>query len=484
MSSIKKKQQLPERHPSDTPKEWLQHIFEHSPALVYMTDNKGTFLDINEAGAKMLGATSRSDLVGKVSAVTLYANQKDRSLFQHILRKKGFVPDFETCFRRLDKSLFEVRITAATRRDDNGKVIGFEGFITDITDKKKTEETLRESEETYRTIVENSLAGLSIHQNGRNQFVNRRYAEMLGFDDPGYLVGRHFWEFIHPEDRAMVRQRGLLREKEQFLPNQYVVRFLKKDKKSFFWAEMQATHATYMGMPAAVANFVDISAGKRAEEEIRNLSRRLVEVREEERKMMAMDLHDQMGQRLTAIYFELEMLQKMLLPNDIEQKVRTERLISSVAELADKVRKNITYLRPDILNFTVLAPVLERLIHEFKDRHPEIQVNFQALGLKRRLNPEIELVLFRTVQESLTNIAKHANATSVEVICTYNHPTVIIIIRDNGIGYSPMTKSSKNNPDRGLGLLSMKERIVSYGGKFDITSKPGKGTTIRAEIPA
>ena len=408
-----------------------------------MTDYKGIFLDINEAGVKMLGAGSRADLIGKVSALTFYSNPKDRSRFQQILKKKGFVQDFETRFRRLDKSLFEVRITATTRRNARGKVTGFEGFITDITDKKKTEKALRDSEETYRTIVENSLAGLSIHQNGRNQFVNRRYAEMLGFDDPGYLVGRPFWEFIHPEDRAMVRQRGLLREKGQFLPNQYVVRFLKKDKKSYFWAEMRATHATYMGMPAAVANFVDISASKRAEEEIRNLSRRLVEVREDERKIMAMDLHDQMGQSLTAIYFELEMLQKKVPPDEIAQKARTERLISSVAELADKVRKNITYLRPDILNYMVLSPVLERLIHEFKGRHPEIEVNFQALGLKRRLNPEIELVIYRTVQESLTNIAKHANATSVEVICTYNHPMVIIIIRDNGIGYSPMSKTSK-----------------------------------------
>jgi signal transduction histidine kinase len=148
------------------------------------------------------------------------------------------------------------------------------------------------------------------------------------------------------------------------------------------------------------------------------------------------------------------------------------------------VRKTTSYLRPDLLDHLGLVPTLEWFIHEFNMRWPDIRTEFQALGLKRRLPQQIEIVLYRIFQECLTNISKHAKATRVEIMLTYSHPRVIFTIRDNGVGYkrSPQPSSSAG-PARGIGLPSMRERVASCGGTIDIASVPGKGTAIRASIP-
>ena len=114
----------------------------------------------------------------------------------------------------------------------------------------------------------------------------------------------------------------------------------------------------------------------------------------------------------------------------------------------------------------------------------EMEVDFQTLGLKKRLNPKIELALYRLFQECMTNISKHAKATRVEIMLTYSHPRVIFIVRDNGVGHDPSKRgAAAGKAPGGIGLLSMRERVASLGGSIDIASSPGKGTTIRAEIP-
>lgn len=485
---MNKDTQQPSNHPQKsalkTPQKWIRHIFERSPALVYVTNYDGIFLDINAAGIAMLGGGSREDFIGKVSIRSFYANQEDRARFQELVAEQGFIQEFETQFRRIGGTLFDVRISGSIRQTSVGKIIGYEGFIVDITDRKQAERALKESEEKYRTVVENSLSAILVHQDGRFKFANQRCADITGYGSPDELLGRYFWEFVHPEDRAVVKERGLMREKGQMTPEHYSFRILEKDGRTIRWAEMRATHAMYMGKPAVVANFIDVTKSKRAEEEIRQLSSRLVKVREEERKMFAADLHDEVGQILTAMHFELDALRKSLPPEAAGRGKRYEKLVRNVEMLADIIRKTTSHLRPDILDMMVLVPALSRHIEEFKCSQPGIHVDFKALGLKKRLSPEIELAVYRIVQESLTNIAKHARATAVGIILTYSHPQVILTVRDNGLGHPAADGSRRKRVHgEGIGLLTMRERAVSLGGSFDVSFAPGKGTTIRAEIP-
>ncbi len=452
--------------------------------MVYLSDTAGVILDMNEAGIAMLGYDAPDDVLGLDSARHLYVEPDDRLRFLKTIEQTGSVQDFETQFRHRDGTILDVRITATTRRNGKGRIEGYEGFVLDVTDRKRAERALQESEEKYRTVVENSLSAIFIHQQGIFRFVNQRLAEMLGYDSAEEILGRHFWEFVHPDDQPLVKARGLSREKSQVFPRQYTFRAIKKDG-STSWVDLRATHATYLGQSAVVGNCIDITQSKIAEEEIHHLSRRLIEVSEEEKKRLAADLHDEFGQALTSLHFDLEALQASLSDEFTEQKQRCGGLLQRVEMLADSVRKTTSYLRPDLLDHLGLVPTLEWFIHEFNVRRPDIRTEFEALGLKKRLTQQIEIVLYRIFQECLTNISKHAKATHVEIMLTYSHPRVIFTIRDNGIGYetSPQPASAAG-PARGIGLLSMRERVASCGGTLDITSIPGKGTTIRAAIPA
>ncbi|MEI7636868.1 MAG: PAS domain S-box protein [Syntrophus sp. (in: bacteria)] len=461
----------------------FRHIFEHSPAMVYLSDTAGFILDMNEAGVTMLGYDAPEEVLGLEAAHHLYAEPGDRLRFLETIEQTGSVQDFETRFRRRDGTIVDVRITATTRRNGKGRIEGYEGFVLDVTDRKRTEQALQESEEKYRTVVENSLSAIFIHQQGVFRFVNHRFAEMLGYDTTEEVIGRRFWEFVHPDDRSLVKERGLNREKSQVFPLQYTLRAIKKDE-STIWVDLRATHAAYLGQSAVVGNCIDITQSKASEEEIHHLSRRLIEVSEEEKKGLAADLHDEFGQALTSLHFDLEALQSSISDELTEQKKRCSGLLQRVEMLADSVRKTTSYLRPDLLDHLGLVPTLEWFIHEFNVRWPDIRLEFQALGLKKRLNQQIEIVLYRIFQECLTNISKHARATQVEIMLTYSHPRVIFTIRDNGIGYkTAIHPSSPVGPARGIGLLSMRERVASCGGTIDIASIPGKGTTIRASIP-
>jgi len=479
MDKTKRDSDHSEKNFVKAPRQWLKHIFEHSPAMVYLTDPDGVILDMNEAGIRMLGYDSRDEVVGLEAAHHIYADPGDRKLYLETIEKTGSVQDFETRFQHNDGTIIDVSITGTTSRNTNGELEGYEGFIIDVTDRKRTERALQDSEEKYRTVVENSLSAIFIHQGGLFQFVNQRFAEMLGYNSPKEIIRMPFWEIVHPEDRTMVKERGLMREKSEILPTRYIFRTVKKDGITV-WVDMRATHATYMGKSAVVGNLIDITQSKKAEEEIYNLSRRLIEVSEEEKKRLAADLHDEFGQALTSLHFNLEVMQGSIPVELMEPKKQCDGLIQIVERLADSVRKTTSYLRPDLLDHLGLVPTLEWYIHEFTDRWPEIQVEFQVLGLKKRLNPEMELVLYRIFQECLTNIYKHAKAKRIEIILTYSHPRVIFIIRDDGIGYE---QTRKGKSSRGIGIPSMKERVASLGGSVDISSTPGRGTTIRADLP-
>lgn len=460
-----------------------RHIFEHSPVTVYRSDYNGVILDVNKAGVRALGYKNRNELIGQEASRFLYVNPDDRNRFQNIINKKGFVRDFETQFRRKNGEIVDVQLTSTARRNRRGEIDGYEGFILDITMRKQAERALLDSEEKYRTVAENSLAAIYIYQKKRFCYANHRVVELLGYDSPEEIIGKEFWLTVHPDDRQMVKERGLKREKTDFLPDNYPCRVLKKDG-SPIWIELRATHSTYLGQPAVIGNFIDISQSKRAEEEIRHLTRRLIEAGENERKRVAADLHDEFGQTLTSLHFDLEALQKSIPAQAKEQISKFNVLISKVEKLADVVRKTTSYIRPDVLDHLGLIPALEWYINEYMQRHPGIKIKMEVIGLKKRLNPETETVLYRISQECLANVKKHAKASLVNIMLTYSYPWIIFIVRDNGVGFKQSEGGlPKKKKYQGIGLLSMRERVTSLRGKIDITSAPRKGTTIRIELP-
>ncbi len=462
--------------------EKYRHLFEKSPVSIYITDRNGIILNINPACLELLGYVSYSHLCGK-TLESFFTDPEDWEKYLKQLDKNNSIKEFETRFCQKNGDIIDVRMTAAVRSSLTGKLSGYEGFITDITELKLNEREHLKTEEKYRTILENSLAGIYMFQDGgKFSYVNSRLIKMLGYDNDDNIVGEHFWEFIHPDDREMVRERGLAREQAEISPRHYPFRILHKDGTTV-WVDMRASRTTYMGNPAVVGNFINITKIKQAEEQIRKLSRKLIDIIEEERKSLAADLHDEFGQALTSLKFDMEKLQKKLTDKTLEEADICTRAIEKISGLAETIRATTSRLRPDLLDHLGLVPTLEWYIENFKKQRSKIKIRFQAIGFKKRLNPNIEIVLYRIFQESINNILKHSGANEIDIKLTYSHPKVFFSCMDDGKGFEVTENGLPKDETMGIGLLSMRERADSIGGEFKLKSVINKGTIVRVELP-
>lgn len=461
-----------------------RHLFEKSPIMIYVTDRKGQIINMNQAGIEMMGYTCLEEIRGKKFQNFFFKDRTDFENYEHLIQRDGVVKSFETQMKQKDGTILSVNLTGAVRNSVTSKLKGYEGFATNISTRIETEKQLKESEGKYRAILDNSLAAIYMFQNeGYFSFVNKRLIHLLGYDNENEILGKKFWEFVTPEDRELVKKRGLQRERAEIQPRQYPFKMIKKDG-SILWVDMRSSHAAYMGIPAAVGNFIDISKEKKAQEEIQMLSRKLIEGIEEERRSLASDLHDEFGQALTLLQFDMESLQKTI-PENLKTPIKVcDRIMDQIQKLAEKIRNTTSRLRPDLLDHLGLIPTLEWYIEDFNSRVKEIIIDFQAVGFKRRVSPQVEIVIYRVFQEALNNITKHSKADRVNIKLTSSHPNVFFMIHDNGIGFNQENDGMPQaGVSKGIGLLSMKERVAALGGAIKIKSVLNTGTTIRVELP-
>jgi two-component system sensor histidine kinase UhpB len=211
---------------------------------------------------------------------------------------------------------------------------------------------------------------------------------------------------------------------------------------------------------------------------LRALSSQVITAQEEERKRISRELHDETAQALTSLLVRLRLLQGA---RDLEEvKVGAAELRELTARTLEEVRKLAVELRPTTLDHLGLVAALEWYSREYAERL-DAAVDFRTEGLAGRLHPEVELVIYRVVQESLTNIARHARASRVEIDLLFRDDAVEVEVRDNGIGFDVGEATSTR--ERGLGLFGMRERVELIGGTFSIESRPGEGTCIAVRVP-
>jgi signal transduction histidine kinase len=207
----------------------------------------------------------------------------------------------------------------------------------------------------------------------------------------------------------------------------------------------------------------------------RDAVRRVVEAQESERSRLARELHDETGQALTSILLGLKPLEEALA--DEPSRAALAELREHVVGALQDVRRLAVELRPAVLDDFGLVPALERLLDAFAEQ-TDIRVDFRSALGEARLPSEVETTLYRVVQESLTNIVKHAHAHNVSVSLTRRGSAVAAVIEDDGAGFDQRTVR-----EDGIGLLGMRERLALVDGRLEIESRPGAGTTIVAEVP-
>jgi signal transduction histidine kinase len=255
---------------------------------------------------------------------------------------------------------------------------------------------------------------------------------------------------------------------------------LLSKREDYFSKDNQLLMQSYANLAAvALQNSLLLDEIRRNNRQLHGLSQRLMKAQEEERLNLSRELHDESGQLLTALTVQLGLLDRSVdQPAVLRQRI--DELKNTANTIQDNLHKLAVNLRPASLDHLGLVTTLRQYIAEF-NRQYNLPVDFEAVGMDDiRLPIDLETALFRIVQESLTNVVLHSQATRVDVLLSLHNHHMVTIVEDNGIGFLEGSSSLEDH----LGLFGMRERIEMLGGTFMIESSPGKGTTVKAEVPA
>ena len=458
----------------------LRLVVSQLPAIVWSTDKEMRFTSNMGAGLRTLGVES-NQLVGRsVNEYVLgFGAQPDRPDHRRALAGESLSYEVVIEGRDYDVDVEPLRNAAV-------EITGTVGIALDVTARKRAETALRESEERFRATFENAGVGMAlVDLQGRPVKSNPAFRQMLGYSEEE-LSRMAFTEFTHPDDREL--DWGLYSELVAGKGDKYEIekRYLQKGG-GVVWGQLTVSLVRGRhGRPVyAVGMVQDITKRKRAEEErqrsfeqLRALAGRLQSIREEERKRVAREIHDQLGQALTAIKIDLSSWVRELPAEDKLPSKRSAAILKLVDESIHTVRRISTELRPGMLDDLGLVATLEWAGEDFQARtgttcrldlpHEDIAVD-----------PEWATAIFRIFQETLTNVARHADASAVEVRLAKENGDLTLEVHDNGKGIP----SDKIMNIKSLGILGMRERAMLLGGELSISSPPGSGTTVRVRIP-
>jgi signal transduction histidine kinase len=211
--------------------------------------------------------------------------------------------------------------------------------------------------------------------------------------------------------------------------------------------------------------------------EIRSLSRQTLRIMEGERRTLAKELHDNFGQTLTALQFQVDILRYSLPPEKGDLAQQCDQMQESISRLGDEMRGLCAHLHPSILETCGIVPALEWHLQRLRDHGSGVDLILEAEGCgDNRLSPEVSITLYRLCEEALNNIVRHACAERATVRLECDRDSIVLTIVDDGSGFDPAEAS-------GIGILSMRERAAALGGALHINSAKGHGTVVRAEIP-
>ncbi len=368
-------------------------------------------------------------------------------------------------------------------RDAGGQIIGLHGTVQDVTARKLAAEALHESEEKLRLILESTAEAIyGSDLEGRCTFCNPACLRALGYERADELLGKDMHQLIHG-----TRADGTQFPVEQ-CPIFHTTRtgegvhvddevLWRANRTSFpveYWCYPQWKGQKVVG---TVIAFFDITARKLADAALAGVSGKLIEAQEQERRRIARELHDDIGQRLALLSIELAQLRQSY-ESPSETTARIDQLQTQTSEIAADVQSLSHELHSSRLQYLGLEAALRGFCWEFSQQQ-KVEIDCNTHDLPSYLSPEVSLCFFRVLQEALHNAAKHSGVRYFEVRLWGAPDEIHLTIRDKGRGFD--VEAAKAN--RGLGLISMQERLKLLHGTLSVESQPQDGTTIHASVP-
>ncbi len=497
-------------------------LFEESRDGIYINTLDGKFIDGNQSMLDLFGYTREEML--EINAGSLYVNAEDRVRFQEDMTEKGFVRDYEVRFRRKDGSQIDCLLTSTFWRSSDDHILGYQGIIHDITERKRAEEALRaikdelevrvaerttelrstnerltveltrrkrveemlrKGAERYRDLFQNSPIGIyRATPDGRILMANHALVRMLGYNLFTDITTNEVEEDDYEPNYARADFRERLNRDGRV--RGYEAAWKRRDGTVIFVSEnaraVKAEDGTILYCEGTVE---DITEKKEAEgkieryqEELRSLASELSLAEERERRRIANVLHDNIGQILALSKIKLGSLLDSVVSPESRAEVEAVR---QLIEQAIKYARSLTFeLSPPILYELGFEAALEWLGEQMQEQHGFV-FTFNKDDEPKPMDEEAGVFLFMSVRELLVNIAKHAGAKHVRVVVRKSGEDIAIEVEDDGVGFSTGTGDREF---AGYGLFSIRERLKHLGGSMEIASSRGKGTRVLLVAPS
>ncbi len=470
-------------------KNTLQVIMENTRACLVYLDSDFNFLQANSAYA-LACRTTTENLIGK-NHFELFPDKENEAIFKRVRDSGEAVEYHDKPFKFPDQPHRGVTYwdwTLMPVKDSFDKVQGLVFSLVETTERKVAEQREAEVKVELEDKVKQRTAE-SEKLNARLRLMLDQLPSILWVTDtdlvitlslgaglqsfnlkPNQLVGTTLYEYYKTNDPdftpIMHHRRALLGE-----PAHYELHWEGKILSSYV-EPMRDNTDNIIGV---IGIGFDITDKKQAEDTLRALSHRLVVVQEDERRNIARELHDEIGQSLTALNLIISQATRSVTGAASANLVEAQ---SIVTELIRQVRELSLKLRPSMLDDLGLLPTLIWYIERYKTQ-TQIEVDFEQNGLQRKFSPEINTTIYRVVQEALTNVARHSKAKEVIIRVWTANNNICLRIEDHGRGFNSSTLLSSGS----TGISAMRERVLLLGGKLNIETAPGFGTCLTAEFP-
>ncbi len=459
--------------------EHYRTVFEQSMDALYVVDVEGRSIRANKRWLDMFGYTSEE--LPFLSAADVYVDPAERSDFLQRVSRDGYVED-DVLFKRKDGTVFTCHRLVVPLRNSTGAVVAFHGVFRDVTEQRRLEEALRDREEKYRSLFEQAREAITIvTPEGVILDANQAWFNLFGYTRDDLSSLNMIDVYANPGDRKKFLRRMA---QDGFVEDE--VWYRKRDGTPVLCDRSVSARKNEYGVTVAFQAFErDITEERRLQRELhsqadrlRLLAQRVQAAREEERTGIARELHDSIGQRLTAVRLDLHRLKEALRGGRsgcIDAVEQIERLLD---DTVDDVRRISSELRPGVLDEIGLVGAIDWQICELKKR-TDISYAVDLPEEVPLLDEGRKTALFRVFQELMANVVRHSGATSVRVSLEQHGNVVCMTVADDGCGLAPQQIEAPSP----LGVVGMRERLQPFGGILQYESAPGAGTTARVTMP-